>query len=87
MSINSYLKNLASELVLSESEKNHVATSVDTIEGRLITVFFQKLLLIYSQLIKLLDDSFQNQALHNLYLFSFRSFEHHTPLPYCYSGV
>lgn len=39
MSVNSYLKNLASELVLSESEKNHVATSVDTIEDRLDIYF------------------------------------------------
>ena len=39
MSVNSYLKNLASELVLSETEKDHVATSVDTIERRLDIYF------------------------------------------------
>ena len=35
MSVNSYLQNLASDLVLSSSEKDHVSTSLDTIKSRL----------------------------------------------------
>lgn len=39
MSVNSYLQNLASELVLSSSEKDHVSTSLDTIKSRLSSYF------------------------------------------------
>lgn len=35
MSVNSYLNNLASSLVLSESEKSNISTSVNTIKTRL----------------------------------------------------
>lgn len=35
MSINSYLSNLASSLVLSESEKSSITTSINTLESRL----------------------------------------------------
>ena len=35
MSVNSYLQNLASALVLSESEKSSVTISVNTIKSRL----------------------------------------------------
>ncbi len=39
MSVNSYLQNLASDLVLSRSEKDHVSTSLDTIKSRLSAYF------------------------------------------------
>ena len=39
MSVNSYLQNLASDLVLSSSEKDHVSTSLDTIKRRLSSYF------------------------------------------------
>lgn len=39
MSVNSYLQDLASELVLSSSEKDHVSTSLDTIKSRLSAYF------------------------------------------------
>ena len=39
MSVNSYLQNLASELVLSSYEKDHVATSLDAIKSRLSLCF------------------------------------------------
>lgn len=39
MSINSYLKDLASDLVLSSSEKDHVSTSLNTINSRLKNYF------------------------------------------------
>lgn len=35
MSVNSYMQDLASELVLSSSEKDHVSTSLETIKSRL----------------------------------------------------
>lgn len=39
MSVNSYLRDLASELVLSDSEKDHVSNSMDTIKSRLSSYF------------------------------------------------
>ena len=39
MSVNSYLENLGSDLVLSESEKSSIKTSVDTIKSRLDNYF------------------------------------------------
>lgn len=39
MSVNSYLSNLASDLVLSSKEKDHISTSVDTIKTRLNLYF------------------------------------------------
>lgn len=39
MSVNSYLSNLASDLVLSSTEKDHISTSVDTIKTRLNMYF------------------------------------------------
>ena len=39
MSVNSYLQDLASELVLSSSEKDHVSTSLDAIKNRLSSYF------------------------------------------------
>ena len=39
MSINSYLTNLASDLVLSESEKSSITTSISTIKTRLDSYF------------------------------------------------
>lgn len=39
MSVNSYLQDLASELVLSDSEKDSVSTSIDTIKSRLTSYF------------------------------------------------
>lgn len=39
MSVNSYLQNLASALVLSDSEKDHVSTSLDAIKSRLSSYF------------------------------------------------
>ena len=39
MSVNSYLQDLASELVLSSSEKDHVSTSLDAIKNRLSSFF------------------------------------------------
>ena len=35
MSVNSYLSDLASELVLSSTEKDNISTSVDAIKTRL----------------------------------------------------
>lgn len=39
MSVNSYLSDLASDLVLSSTEKDHISTSVDTIKTRLSLYF------------------------------------------------
>jgi hypothetical protein len=39
MSVNSYLQNLASKLVISSYEKDRVATSLDTIKSRLGSYF------------------------------------------------
>lgn len=39
MSVNAYLQDLASELVLSSSEKDHVSTSLDAIKNRLSSFF------------------------------------------------
>ncbi len=39
MSVNSYLQDLASELILSSSEKNHVSTSLDAIKSKINTYF------------------------------------------------
>jgi len=39
MSINSYLQQLASDLVLSESEKSSITTSINTIKSRLESYF------------------------------------------------
>lgn len=39
MSVNSYLQELASDLVLSDSEKSSVTTSIDTIKSRLNSYF------------------------------------------------
>lgn len=39
MSVNAYLQDLASELVLSSSEKDHVSTSLDAIKNRLSSYF------------------------------------------------
>ena len=36
MSVNSYLSGLASNLVLSNTEKSNISTSVDTIKTRLL---------------------------------------------------
>ena len=39
MSVNSYLQNLASDLVLSDSEKSSITTSINTIKSRLDSYF------------------------------------------------
>lgn len=39
MSVNSYLQDLACDLVLSDSEKDHVSNSLDTIKSRLSSYF------------------------------------------------
>lgn len=39
MSVNSYLESLASQLVLSTSEKDHISNSISTIKSRLDTYF------------------------------------------------
>ena len=39
MSVNSYLTDLASALVLSSTEKDHISTSVETIKTRLSLYF------------------------------------------------
>lgn len=39
MSVNSYLSGLASNLVLSNTEKSNISTSVDTIKTRLSWYF------------------------------------------------
>ena len=39
MSVNSYLQQLASDLVLSESEKSSITTSINTIKARLTSYF------------------------------------------------
>ena len=42
MSVNSYLSGLASNLVLSNTEKSNISTSVDTIKTRLSWYFQMK---------------------------------------------
>lgn len=42
MSVNSYLSGLASNLVLSNTEKSNISTSVDTIKTRLSGIFQMK---------------------------------------------
>lgn len=39
MSVNSYLSNCASDLVLSSSEKDSITTSINTLETRLTSYF------------------------------------------------
>ena len=39
MSVNSYLEGLASQLVLSTSEKDHISNSISTIKSRLDSYF------------------------------------------------
>lgn len=43
MSVNSYLENVASKLILSDSEKNSISTSISTLEYRLNSYFGSEL--------------------------------------------